>query len=56
LVVEELRGLDKDWDSFLISTDIPKDPKGDFPLPTEETTFHSTGATMEEAIGKGKEI
>jgi hypothetical protein len=29
LIVEELRQLGKDWDSFLFSTDIPRDPKGD---------------------------
>jgi hypothetical protein len=56
LVVEELRRLGKDWDSFLISVDIPRDPKGDFPLPTGETTFRSAGARMEEAAGKGKII
>jgi hypothetical protein len=56
LVAEKLRGLDKDWDSFLISADIPRDPKGDFSLPTGETTFRSVGARMEEAARKGKAI
>jgi hypothetical protein len=52
LVVEELGRLDKYWDSFLISVDIPKDPKGDFPLSMGETTFHSVGERMEEDIGR----
>jgi hypothetical protein len=56
LVVEELRWLEKYWDSFIISFDIPKEPKGDFPLFTGETTFHSAGTRMEEAMGKGKAI
>jgi hypothetical protein len=58
LVVEELRHLNKDWDSFLISADIPRDPKGDIPLSARETTFHSTGARKEDVTrkGKGKEI
>jgi hypothetical protein len=56
LVVEELRWLDKDWDSFLISTDIPRDPKGDFPLYARKTTLHRAGERMKEAMGKGKEI
>jgi hypothetical protein len=56
LVVEELRRLDKYWDSFLISADIPRDPKGDLPLPMGETTSRSAGERMEEAAGKGKAI
>jgi hypothetical protein len=53
-MVEELRWLDKEWDSFMISADIPRDPKGDFPLSTRETTFHNAGERMEGAIEKGK--
>jgi hypothetical protein len=56
MVFKELRRLDKDWDLFLISADIPRDPKGYLPLPTGETTFRSAGSRMEEAVGKGKEI
>jgi len=56
LVVEELRRLNKDWDSFLISADIPRDPKEDIPLFARETTFHSIGARKEDVTGKGKEI
>jgi hypothetical protein len=56
LVVEELRQMEKDWDSFLISADIPRDPKGDFLLSVRETTFHTMGERMEEATRKGKEI
>jgi hypothetical protein len=56
VVVEELRRLEKYWDSFLISVNIPMDPKGDFPLPMGETTFHSAGEGMEEVVRKGKVI
>jgi hypothetical protein len=54
LVVEELRHLNKDWDSFMISADIPRDPKGDIPLSARETTFHSAGERKEDVMGKGK--
>jgi hypothetical protein len=58
LVVEELRDLNKDCDSFLISTNIPRDPKGDIPLSADKSTFHSLeergGGVVER--GKGKEI
>jgi hypothetical protein len=43
LVVEELRHLNKDWDSFMILVNIPRDPKGGIPLSTRETTLHSVG-------------
>jgi hypothetical protein len=32
LIVKELRRLGNNWDSFLLSVDIPRDPKGDSPL------------------------
>jgi hypothetical protein len=51
-----LRRLNKDWDSFMISADIPRDPKGDIPLSARETTFHSAGVRKEDVTGKGKEI
>jgi hypothetical protein len=35
LVLDELRRLGSDWDYFLLTVGIPKDPKGDFPLRTE---------------------
>jgi hypothetical protein len=58
LVVEELRHLNKDWDSFLISANIPRDPKGDIPLSAEESTLHSSEVRKEDVTGKrkGKEI
>jgi hypothetical protein len=56
LVVEELRRMGKYRDSFLISVDIPRDPKGDFPLSGGEKTFHNIGERMEEATRKGKTI
>jgi hypothetical protein len=42
LVVEELGNLNRDWNSFLISENIPKDPKGDIPLSAEKSTLHSS--------------
>jgi hypothetical protein len=36
LVIEELRKMNMDWDSFLASTNIPLDPKGDTPLSAEK--------------------
>jgi hypothetical protein len=58
LVVEELRHLNKDWDSFMISANIPRDPKGDIPLSVEESMLHSAEARKEYVMGKrkGKEI
>jgi hypothetical protein len=56
LVVEELRNLNRYWDSFLISKNIPRDPKGYIPLSTEKSAFHSLderGGGVSER-GKGK--
>jgi hypothetical protein len=44
--------MGNNWDSFLVTTDIPKDPKGYFSLPMKRVTSHRTvakmGRTMEE--------
>jgi hypothetical protein len=60
LVVEELRKLNRDWDSFLASTNIPLDPKGDTPLSAEILASNSSGgkgrSVAEQGKGKGKEI
>jgi hypothetical protein len=58
LVVEELRHLNKDCDSFLISANIPREPKGDIPLSTEKSTLHSAEARKEDVTEKrkGKEL
>jgi hypothetical protein len=40
LIVEELRRLGKNWDSFLLTDGIPRDPKGDSPLPVGKVTSH----------------
>jgi hypothetical protein len=37
---EELRLLGKNWDSFLLIADIPRDPKGDSPLTIGKVTSH----------------
>jgi hypothetical protein len=41
---------------ILFSADIPRDPKGDPPLPTGETTSRSAEARIEGAAGKGKTV
>jgi anion-transporting ArsA/GET3 family ATPase len=58
LVVEELRHLNKDWDYFLISANIPKDSKGDISLSAKERTLESSEARKEYVTRKrkGKEI
>jgi hypothetical protein len=58
LVVEELRHWNKDWNSFMISDNIPRDPKGEIPLSAEESTLHSSEARKEDVTEKrkGKEI
>jgi hypothetical protein len=52
LLVEELRRLGNNWDSFLLAAGIPEHPKGDFPLPAERVTSHhaeaEAGRDMEE--------
>jgi hypothetical protein len=50
--------LNKDCNSFLISVNIPRDPKGDIPLSADESTLHSSEAKKEDVTErrKGKEI
>jgi hypothetical protein len=43
LVVEEIRKLNMDWDSFLTSKSIPLDPKGDTPLSAERLASNNSG-------------
>jgi hypothetical protein len=54
-IVEELRRLGKEWDSFLFSTDILRDPKGDPPLPTGETASSNAEAGIEGLHGKERQ-
>jgi len=58
LEVEELRHFNKDGNYFLMSTNIPREPKGDIPLSAEETTLHSLMERKEHVTRKikGKEI
>ena len=58
LVVEELRKLNMNWDSFLTSANISLDPKGDNPLSVEKSTSNSSGVKGGGVIerGKGKDI
>jgi hypothetical protein len=45
-----------DWDSFFLTTGIPKDPKGDFPLPAEMMISHCTKAGVEEVSQEGRTL
>jgi len=60
LVLEELKKLNRDWDSFLASTNIPLDPKGDAPSFVERMDSKDLGGkekgSTKRGIGKGKEI
>jgi hypothetical protein len=56
LIVEELRRLGKYWDLFMFSVDIPRDPKGDPPLPTGEAASRSAEAKIEGVAGKEKTV
>jgi hypothetical protein len=48
--------LGSNWDSFLLTAGIPKDPKGDFPLPAERVISHRAEAGVEEAAQEGKTL
>jgi hypothetical protein len=56
LVVEELRNLNKDLNSFPISENIPRDPKGYISLSIEKSSLHSSEARRGDVIEirKGK--
>jgi hypothetical protein len=63
LVLEELKKLNKDWDSFLASTRIYLDPKGDTPLSDEKTSplvpeesKRREKRSAEQDSEKGKEV
>jgi hypothetical protein len=43
LVVEDLRNLNRDWESFLTSTNIFLYPKGDIPLSIERLASNTSG-------------
>jgi hypothetical protein len=54
LVVEELRHLNKNWDSFLILANIPRDPKGEIPLSAEKSSLQNAEARKEDVTKKRK--
>jgi hypothetical protein len=56
LVVEELRWLGRNWDSFLLVAGIPKDRKGDFPPPTERVTSHCMKAGVGNVAQEGRTL
>jgi hypothetical protein len=53
LVVEELKKLNRVWDSFLASSNILLDPKRDTPLYVERLASNSSGE-KEEVLWKGE--
>jgi hypothetical protein len=46
--------LNKYWNSFLISANIPRDPKGDIPLSAKESTLHNSEARNEDVTERRK--
>jgi hypothetical protein len=58
LIVEELRKLNREWDSFLSSANIPLEPKRDTPLSVERVSPSSSGKKGESVAEKrkGKEV
>jgi hypothetical protein len=56
LVVEELRWLGSNWDSFFLTVGIPGDPKGYFPLHTERVISQRTEAGLGEDAQEGKTL
>jgi hypothetical protein len=48
--------LGNNWDSFLLTAGIPKDPKGDFPLPVERVTSHRAEAETGRVAEEGKTL
>jgi hypothetical protein len=54
LVAEDLTKLNRDWDSFLASTNIPLDPKGDTSLSAERMTSNSSSHERRDVAEQGK--
>jgi hypothetical protein len=53
-MVEDLRQLGNNWDSFLLEASIPKDPKGHFPLPAKMGTSHRVEVEAGRAMEEGR--
>jgi hypothetical protein len=56
LIVEELRRLGNNWDLFLLTADIPRDPRGDSPLPAEKSNISPRGGGNRKGHGRRKVI
>jgi len=54
IVVENIRNLKRDCDSFSSSTNIPLDPKGDMPLSAEKLASNDSGGKGRSALEHGK--
>jgi hypothetical protein len=48
--------LGNNWDSFLLTADIPRDPKGDSPLLAEKVTSHHAEAEIGRTVEEGKTL
>jgi hypothetical protein len=56
LIVEDLRRLGNNWDSFILIVNIPRDPKGYSPLPMEKVTSHHTEVEIGRVAEEGKKL
>jgi hypothetical protein len=58
LVVEEMGNLNRDGNSFMISENIPREPKGDIPLSAKKSMLHSSEVSRGNVVErrKGKEM
>jgi hypothetical protein len=56
LIVEELRRLGNNFDSFILIVWIPKDPKRYYHLLVEKGTSHRTKRELERATKEGKKL
>jgi hypothetical protein len=48
--------LRNNWDSFLLTTDILRDLRGDSPLPAEKVTSHHPEMEIGRAVEEGKSL
>jgi hypothetical protein len=56
LIVVELRRLGNNWVSFLLTVDIPKDPRGYYHLPKEKNYISPCGGRNRKGCERRKDI
>jgi hypothetical protein len=56
LIVEVLRQLGENWDSFILTVNIPRDPKGDSPLPAGKVTYHHVKEEIGRVVEEGNTL